>query len=533
MNISQRFESTCGTEPVLSIQKTSTASRSVAIAAALLCCSLIASPIQAQTKLTYPELNTALKTKLPNRSFANKSELVEWLITQIRRRKVDKPLTVDREDDLRQAGATEELITAIRANSPPPAVSEPPLDPVDLGDLIKHAVDLVKPEYTPEALQAGTTGEVKLTLELDEQGRVTSVSRLSMLPNGLTERAIEAARQSTFKPAERNGKPARGSGVITYSFKINLNIAATLSAANDLRDKRECDRAIAEYSKVIAFDAKNSKALFGRGSCHLIKGDYQNARSDIESAAELDPNDPEMAFHLGIVLDFLAEHSGAASTYARALRLRPGYDEQPAFGCLFIDRIDPSPDKARIAANDVVKNCDQALKTANAHLASLLIYKRGIGYRLKGEYEKAVTDFENVRRSNPSLTSVNMQFVVLYNNRGLEAFNKKDYKKAYDDITLAIQADPRNPTPYINRCTIYLYGWKQYDNAIKDCSEAIRLETRSSTAYIHRGFAYESKKSFDEAAADYQRALQIDPKSEAARSHLARIRPKVPSLRDQ
>ncbi len=73
----------------------------------------------AQTKLTYPEINTALNSKLPNKVFKNKAQLINWLIKQIEQRGVDKPLTADREDDLRQAGATDELIEAIRENSPP------------------------------------------------------------------------------------------------------------------------------------------------------------------------------------------------------------------------------------------------------------------------------------------------------------------------------------------------------------------------------------------------------------------------------
>ena len=45
--------------------------------------------------------------------------MINFLISAINQRKVDKPLTADREDDLRQAGATDDLIAAIKTNSPP------------------------------------------------------------------------------------------------------------------------------------------------------------------------------------------------------------------------------------------------------------------------------------------------------------------------------------------------------------------------------------------------------------------------------
>lgn len=70
------------------------------------------------TPLTYPQIITALNTSLPNAAFQTKEQLIEFLIKDVRRRKVDRPLTDDREADLRQAGATDELIEAIRANSP-------------------------------------------------------------------------------------------------------------------------------------------------------------------------------------------------------------------------------------------------------------------------------------------------------------------------------------------------------------------------------------------------------------------------------
>lgn len=504
----------------------------VLFAAVFFAMSAFTVPSLAQGKLTYPELNTALRTKLPNRVFSTKTDLLSWLIAQIQRRKVDKPLTTDREDDLRQAGASDELIETIRSNSPATTKIDSRSGPVDLGNLMPLAVNLVKPDYTPEALQAGTSGEVKLSLELDEQGRVTSVSRLSILPNGLTERAIEAARKSTFRPATRDGKPAKGTGLLTFNFRITINVAATLAAAEEMRSRADCDRAIPEYTKVINIDPKNSKAAYGRGSCYVIKGDHEKALPDLVSAASLEPNNAEMHVNLGIVRDFRGEHAEGAEAYARALSLNSTLDSQPTFNCLYIDRPGLTAEQARTLANKFIGSCTDALKAANGRLAGMLQFKRGIAYRLKGDYDKAIADFDSVRRGNPWLKSLNTQFLVLYNNRGLDAFSKKDYKKAYDDITLAIQSDPKNPTPYINRCTIYLYGWKQYDDAIRDCSEAIRLSTKSSMAFNHRGYAYELKNELSNAAADYQTAVQMDPKNETAKANLNRLRSKSPSLKN-
>ncbi len=490
----------------------------------------------AQDPLTYPEVITALQTKLPNQSFRNKAELITWVITQIRRRKMDRPLTADREADLRQAGATQELIDTIRANSPAsPVVPTPTPMPqrVDLGELSGKAVNLVRPEYTDEAKKARTSGEVKLALELDESGRVTSVARLTVLPNGLTERAIEAARASKFIPAMRDGKPARGQGILTYSFRINLvDTSAILAAANDLRSKKDCDRAITEYTRVLEVNSSSSKALLGRGQCFMMGSDYQRAVADLSSAVAADPKDAEAFFLLAVALDLVGDSRTASENYAKALALRPQFDSQPVFTCLFIDRRPMTTEEAKAAATPIINACNQAMRAANDGLSGLLYFKRGIGQRLKGDYDRAIADFQNVRRQYPEFAGVNLQLQIVYNSRGLEAYEKKDFRKAFNDVTLAIQAEPQNPTPYINRCAIQLYAWKQYAQAIEDCTRAIELSTRSSMAYNHRGYAFEMSNSRERAIADYIKALDLDPRNELARSNLNRLQPQPPTIKN-
>lgn len=498
------------------------------ITAGLFLCSSYFFMASAQSRLTYPEIITALQTKLPNQSFKNKTALINWITVQIRNRKIDKPLTEDREDDLRQAGATDELIQVIRANSPALPVQTPTPVPretlVDLGDLKGRAVNLVKPEYTAEARQAGVNGVVKLQLMLDEEGRVISAKPLSVLPYGMTEQAVAAARQSKFTPASVEGKPTRAVGTITYSFKfLRINVAATLALADDYRNKADCDRAITEYTKIIDVDAKQSKAFFGRGMCYLMKANYDRAVIDLDSAASLDQADDDAFFYLAVAHDFKGDPAAAGDFYSKAVSLKPELDKQDMMECLFIERRRLTEDEARSAGNGIVNACNQALRTSPDFLESLIYLKRGIGFRLKSDYDKTISDFETAQRLNPQFTAVQGQLHSAYNSRGLLHFNKKEYKAAFDDITTAINLKPQSPTPYINRCVIYLYAWKQFDQAIDDCGTAIRLSTKSPMAYVHRGYAYELKNSFDAAIADYKKALEIDPRNQTAQANLNRL----------
>jgi TonB family protein len=501
-------------------------SAAVVIFMTLICGSLMA---KAQTPLTYPEINTALQTKLPNRSFKNKTELISWIVIQIKNRKMDKPLTKDREDDLRQAGATDELIGIIRTNSPKPLTQNVEETVVDLGELIGRATNLVRPEYTPEAKQAAVNGIVRLQLTLDEQGHVISTKTISSLPNGLTENAVAAAKSSIFTPALVNGKPARAVGFITYNFKVNRpDISSALLNADGYRNKADCDNAISEYGKIIAADAKQPKAYFGRGLCYLMKTSYENATTDFDSTIGLNQSDADAFFYLGVAYDYQGEPVKAAKSYDRAVSINPELGKQVMTDCLYIDRRQVTRDEAQAAGNGIVKACNAFLKSSPEFLTSLVYVKRGIGYRLKGDYDEAIADFETARRLNPRFTSIQIQLHSAYNGRGLMHFNRKEYKEAFNDITTAININPQSSPPYVNRCVIYLYAWKQYDQAIDDCSAAIRLTpNKSSMAYNHRGYAYEMKKNLNYAVADYKKALEIDPQNETARANLSRIQPSM------
>ena len=500
------------------------------LAAVVVVCTSSASIAQAPGPLTYPELITALQTRVPNRAFRTKDELIRWVTEQIRNRKVDKPLTKDREEDLRQAGAPDGMISAIRENSPGiPVVDEP----VDLGELAGKAINLVRPQYTDEARKARTQGQVKLALELDENGKVVSISRLTVLENGLTEQAIEAARRSTFQPARRDGKPARGSGILTFNFKLDLiDIPTVLAAANQLRDSRDCIRAIAEYDRILAAEARHAPALFGRATCRLMSTQYDLAAADLASASTLDPRSGDILFYLAIAQDFQGDLTLAAGNYQKALQLKSGFDSDNVFQCLFIDRGQMTAEQVKALASKIVTACNASLNGASENLKSLVHFKRGIAYRLQGEFDRAIIDLTTAKRLNPLFLPVNTQLQITYNERGLVAFNKKEFRKALEDVTLAISADPGSSTPYVNRCAIYAFGLKRYSDAINDCSYAIRLSARSSSAFNYRGYAYEMSKDKAAAIADYTKALELDPNNEAARANLNRLQPVKPTLRD-
>jgi TonB family protein len=85
-----------------------------------------------------------------------------------------------------------------------------------------RAVILKRPEpaYTQIARESGTTGTVRLRMVLASDGVVKNIFAVRRLPDGLTEKAIEAARRIKFVPAMKDGRPVSQYVTIDYNFNI-------------------------------------------------------------------------------------------------------------------------------------------------------------------------------------------------------------------------------------------------------------------------------------------------------------------------
>jgi TonB family protein len=73
--------------------------------------------------------------------------------------------------------------------------------------------------YTEEARRNKVKGRVLLRVLFGENGQVTRISVVNGLPNGLTERAIAAARLIKFEPAELDGKKVAYPLMVVYVFR--------------------------------------------------------------------------------------------------------------------------------------------------------------------------------------------------------------------------------------------------------------------------------------------------------------------------
>ncbi len=77
-----------------------------------------------------------------------------------------------------------------------------------------------KARYTEEARQNKVQGSVVLQVVFHANGTISDIRVVRGLPDGLTEKAIEAAKRIRFQPAVKNGSPVSVRGTLDFSFNL-------------------------------------------------------------------------------------------------------------------------------------------------------------------------------------------------------------------------------------------------------------------------------------------------------------------------
>jgi tetratricopeptide (TPR) repeat protein len=130
-------------------------------------------------------------------------------------------------------------------------------------------------------------------------------------------------------------------------------------------------------------------------------------------------------------------------------------------------------------------------------------YKRGNDYYSKKNYDKAIEEFTGAIELVPDKAAYYVQRASAY-------YQKSDYDRVIADCTRGLQLEPDNTSAYSWRGPAY-YKKGEWDPAIADCTQWIRLKPDSAAAYSWRGSSYEGKGEWDPAIADYTAWIRLVP----------------------
>ena len=292
----------------------------------------------------------------------------------------------------------------------------------------------------------------------------------------------------------------------------------------------------------VAADTANGRLAFALGASYAALNDFQNARTYLERAVSLRPQETGYRFHLarllvqlsmageatdhyeaildqdstflpalyqlGLLMYERREYPRAAGYFQRIIRINPrDFLSQYYLGACYATM--EQPDSARYVLSACV-TLQPSYTPAVALLASL--------YFAKGEYAQSLRLYTRASRLRPDNAD------LLY-RKGLCQEKLSDYREAIGAFRSATVIDTAHVHAYAHLGQSYFQMGK-YDSAIAAYEEAVRLEEDNPSFLVNIALAWERRDSIERAAASFERAVRACQPDQIARlyAQLAALR---------
>lgn len=258
--------------------------------------------------------------------------------------------------------------------------------------------------------------------------------------------------------------------------------------------KSRYDRAIEDFNQAIRLDPDNAWAYANRGNAYFNTREFDRALQDYDEALRLNPVGYATLFYgRGAIYRGRGELNLAIAQFDEAIRLQPDFPEA------FRNRGNAYFDNGQFSL--AVEDYGQALRLRPDYQSALV--NRGDAYAAKGQYDRAIEDYGK---------AIDLQPVpIAFRNRGNAYRAKGDYDKATGDLDASIRMQA-SVGALDDRGDTYL-ELGQNARALEDFSEAVRIGQDDPDAFQSRGRAEFYLARWNDAVADFQKSLALDPSS--------------------
>ncbi|HYP15485.1 MAG TPA: tetratricopeptide repeat protein, partial [Bryobacteraceae bacterium] len=256
----------------------------------------------------------------------------------------------------------------------------------------------------------------------------------------------------------------------------------------------------------------------------LETGDVENAHQHFKRALDIAPADPAVHFGLAQIAFTNAQHAAAIGHYEKTNGL---HLKDPLARIRYA---------ASCAETGEREKAFGALVSFPKDAPPPLQFEAGVQLAKLEQYPEAVSRFELARSGSydPSKTGYNLALAYLKSNNHEAAIRTAEetskiaaapelysvlaqaYEKdgrtidAYQALRTAIKLSPKDESPYLELVALCLNHENQ-ELGLEIADIGVRLVPDSSRIRLQRGVIYALQSRFDDAAADFRAAVQLDP----------------------
>ncbi len=322
--------------------------------------------------------------------------------------------------------------------------------------------------------------------------------------------AESGVRPAAEKPAEAPRKPPDAPVPEAAAKQEKVDFG---KRGREWLEKREYDKAIADFDRAVALDKNDPESFAGRGAAWQAKGDHDKAIADFSAAIALDPLNAAAYRGRARAWSEKKELDKAVADFGRAVDLRR--NDAASYrgrGDALFEKQDFAGAIADWAvAVKIEPKYEEEIRRGGRYAAAYL--GRGRQRLEKREYDQAIADFTEAVRTDPAGAAP-------YHARGEALLAKGQYDPAVNDFSAAIRRDPNDVSAFKDRGQAWTF-MSQYDRALADYNWVLLQNPRDGGTYHLRGGVRYRRKEYEEAIADYNRAVTLDPKNYAAYNSLA------------
>ncbi len=271
------------------------------------------------------------------------------------------------------------------------------------------------------------------------------------------------------------------------TFHLQTNFNARLESSSN---------SVADLTKSIELDPEFVPAYANRASHYVFQDKWSEALRDCEDVLKRDPNFWVAYATKATALAQLGRISEALEAIESALKLTSIAEQRGGIYAMRANIYSHSQQHQKAIEDDT-----RALElTPEIKVAAL--YNRAIAYQALQQFDKAISDLNEVCRLEPSRA-------FPFRNRGNCFFKVGQIRKAIADYDMAIARWPEDAESHLNRGQAFrLLG--QPAKALVDVQRAQKLDTNSSLACFFAGMCFLNLSNLIDAETNFSAAIQRD-----------------------
>lgn len=390
-------------------------------------------------------------------------------------------------------------------------------------------VDQPAPLYPEMARAAAIPGEVTVNIAVDEDGTVVSAKATSGHPL-LRDAAVQAARQWTFEPPKRDGKPASARGTIVFAFSVEY-------ADSDSDDAEDAEPADGESGDGEGFGPPDEGTVPEGGAVSAEAYDPEKALADAIEEARANPTSPEHQIRLGQLYLNFGRFDEAIGAFRAALQLKPDLELawlQLGMGYASAGRADDEILAYQQAIGEL-PNSVRLLRSLGLALArrprlkdAVPVFERlstldpndATTAFLLGQCQLQLNQLGPAERELRRATALDPKFAQALHSLGALYTMRGQFDDAIDAYSRILGLETRyNQMNRVRReLAGALMGARRYDEAIDILEKIIAESPEFVDAYCQLAEALMMLERLDDARKTLKRAFAIEPDSQCALS---------------